>query len=54
MNKGLFIIAVPAVVVSVFWLTMGWGWQVAVLGTCVEIAILAGALIYSKKRQGAS
>jgi hypothetical protein len=54
MNKGLLIIAVPALVVSVFWLTIGWGWPAAALGMCVEIAILAGALLYSKKRPRAS
>ena len=54
MNKGLLIIAVPALMVSAFWLTVGWGWRTATLGTCVEIAIPAGAVTYSRKRQGAS
>ena len=54
MNRGLLIIAVPALIVSAFWLTIGWGWRTAVVGTCVEIAILAGVVIYSSKRQGAS
>lgn len=54
MNKGLLIIAVPALLVSAFWLTVAWGWQSAAVGMCVEIAILAGAVIYSSKRQSAS
>jgi hypothetical protein len=54
MNKGLLIIAVPALLVSAFWLTMGWGWQVAAMGAGVEISILAGVLIYGTKRQRAS
>lgn len=54
MNKGLLIIAVPALIVSAFWLTIGWSWRMAAVGTCVEIAILAGVVIYSGKRQGAS
>jgi hypothetical protein len=54
MNKGLLIIAVPALLVSAFWLTMGWGWQAAAVGAGVEIAILAGAVIYRTKRQRAS
>jgi hypothetical protein len=54
MNKGLLIIAVPALLVSAFWLTMGWGWQAAAMGAGVEIAILAGAVIYGAKRQRAS
>jgi hypothetical protein len=40
MNKGLLIIAVPAVLVSTFWLAMGWGWRTAVAGFCLELAIL--------------
>jgi hypothetical protein len=54
MNKGLLIIAVPALLVSTFWLTMGWGWRAAAVGAGVEIAILAGAVIYGTKRQRAS
>jgi hypothetical protein len=50
MNKGLLIIAVPALLVSTFWLTMGWGWRTAVAGACLEIAILIGVAMYSAKR----
>jgi hypothetical protein len=40
MNKGLLIIAVPAVLVSTFWLAVGWGWRTALAGFCLELAIL--------------
>jgi hypothetical protein len=51
MNKGLLIIAVPALLVSAFWLTMGWGWRTAIVGTCVEITIVAGARFYVVKKE---
>ena len=47
MNKGLLIIAVPAVLISTFWLAMGWGWRTAVAGVCLELAILIGVAMYS-------
>jgi hypothetical protein len=51
MNKGLLIVALSALLVSMFWLTMGWGWRAAIVGGCVEIAFLAGAWIYSAKKE---
>jgi hypothetical protein len=54
MNKGLLIIAVPALLVSTFWLAMGWGWRVAVAGACLELAALIGFTVYSAKRERAS
>jgi hypothetical protein len=51
MNKGLLIIAVPAVLVSTFWLTMGWGWRTAVAGVCLELTILIGVAMYSAKSE---
>jgi hypothetical protein len=54
MNKGLLIIAIPALLVSTFWLTMGWGWRTAVVGACLEIAILVGVGMFSRKRERAS
>jgi hypothetical protein len=54
MNKGLLIIAAPALLVSVFWLTMGWGWRTAIVGACVEIAIVGGTGLYATKRARAS
>jgi hypothetical protein len=52
MNKGLLIVAVPALLVSVFWLTMGWGWRAAIVGACVEIAFLAGLVMYQRRTSG--
>ncbi len=52
MNKGLLMIAVPAVLVSTFWLAMGWGWRTAVAGACLELAILIGVARYSRKANG--
>ena len=52
MNKGLLMIAVPAVLVSTFWLAMGWGWRTAVVGVCLELAILIGVARYSRKANG--
>jgi hypothetical protein len=50
MNRGFLIIAIPAFVVSIFWLTLGWGWHAAVIGGCLEIAIAVGAVIYVTRR----
>jgi hypothetical protein len=54
MNKGLLIIAVPALLVSAFWLTMGWGWRIAVAGSCLELAIFAAIWIYALKHERTS
>ncbi|MFZ3216990.1 MAG: hypothetical protein WA192_13110 [Candidatus Acidiferrales bacterium] len=53
MNRGFLIIAVPAFVVSIFWLMLGWGWHTAVIGGCLEIALAVGVTIYITRRQGA-
>ena len=50
MNRGFLIIAIPAFLVSIFWLTLGWGWHTAVIGGCVEIAIGVGVAIYTARR----
>jgi len=54
MNKGLLIIAVPALLVSTFWLAMGWGWRAAIAGACLELAALIAFTMYSAKRERAS
>lgn len=54
MNRGFLIIAIPAFLVSIFWLTLGWGWHTAVIGGCVEIAIGVGAAIYAARRTHAA
>ncbi|MGA7623101.1 MAG: hypothetical protein WCA38_03015 [Candidatus Acidiferrales bacterium] len=54
MNKALLIIAVPAIVISVFWLTLGWGWHTAAIGGCLEIAVVAALTIYTMRRNSAS
>lgn len=51
MNKGFLIIAIPAFLVSIFWLTIGWGWHVAVIGGCLELAIAAVGITYAVRRQ---
>ena len=53
MNRALLIIAIPAFLVSIFWLTLGWGWRIAVIGGCVEIAIGVGVVIYAARHASA-
>ena len=53
MNRAFLIIAIPAFLVSIFWLTLGWGWHTAVIGGCVEIAIGVGIVICTARRQNA-
>jgi membrane protein implicated in regulation of membrane protease activity len=54
MNKGLLIIAIPAIVISIFWLTLGWGWHTAIIGGLLEVAIVVALGIYTMRRNGAS
>jgi hypothetical protein len=50
MNRGFLIIAIPAFLVSIFWLTLGWGWHTAVIGGFLEIAIGVGVVVYTARR----
>ena len=54
MNRAILIVAVPAFLVSIFWLTLGWGWHTAVIGGCVELAIGVGIVIYVTRRTSAA
>lgn len=54
MNRAFLIIAIPAFLVSIFWLTLGWGWHTAVVGGCLEIAIGAGVVVYAARRPSAA
>ena len=53
MNRAFLIIAIPAFLVSIFWLTLGWGWHTAAIGGCLEIAIGVGVVVYAARRPGA-
>jgi Zn-dependent protease with chaperone function len=51
MNRALLLIAIPAFLVSIFWLTLGWGWRTATVVGFMELAIATGAVNYfSRKR----
>jgi len=50
MNRAFLIIAIPAFLVSIFWLTLGWGWHTAVIGGCLEIAVGVGVVLYAVRR----
>jgi hypothetical protein len=54
MNRGFLIIAIPAFLVSIFWLTLGWGWHTAAVGACLELAVGAGVVIYAARRANAA
>ena len=53
MNRAFLIIAIPAFLVSLFWLTLGWGWHTAVIGGCLEIAVGVGVVVYAARRPNA-
>ena len=53
MNRGFLIIAIPAFLVSIFWLTLGWGWHTAVIGGCLEIVVGVGVVVYAARRSSA-
>jgi hypothetical protein len=51
MNRAFLIILIPFILVTIFWLTLGWGWHVAIIGGCLEIAITAAiAILISRRR----
>ena len=53
MNKAFLIILVPAVIVSLAWLTVGWGTRVSVpVGIAVLVAGLACAAVLLRRRRG--
>jgi hypothetical protein len=53
MNRAFLIIAIPAFLVSIFWLTLGWGWHAAVIGGCLEIVVGVAAVVYAARRPSA-
>ena len=53
MNRAFLIILIPFILVTIFWLTLGWGWHVAVIGGCLEIAVTAAVAILISRRRTA-
>ena len=53
MNRGFYIIVIPAIVTSFGWLTFGWGWRLAAMVTAGEIAVVLGVVIFLARRQNA-
>jgi len=53
MNRAILLIAIPALLVSIFWLTIGWGWRTALAGACVELAIAIAVINYLTRRKSA-
>jgi hypothetical protein len=53
MNRAFLIILVPFILVTIFWLTLGWGWHTAVIGGCLEVAITVAVAIFISRRRTA-
>ena len=51
MNRGFYIIVIPAIVTSFGWLAFGWGWRLAAMVTAGEIAVVLGVIIFLVRRQ---
>jgi hypothetical protein len=51
MNRALLLIAIPAFLVSIFWLTLGWGWRTATVVGFMELAIATGAVNYFSRKK---
>lgn len=54
MNKAFLIIAIPALATCFGWLAFAWGWRVAVVGSVIELAVFAAAVVYLLRRQRAA
>jgi membrane protein YdbS with pleckstrin-like domain len=52
MNKAFLIILIPAVVVSLAWLTAGWGLRVSVpVGVVVLLIAFVSTIVFLKRRK---
>jgi hypothetical protein len=52
MNKAFLIILIPAVVVSLAWLTAGWGLRVSVpVGVVVLLIAFVSAIVFLRRRR---
>ena len=52
MNKAFLIILIPAVIVSLAWITAGWGWRISVpVGIAVLLAALASTIVFLRRRR---
>jgi membrane protein implicated in regulation of membrane protease activity len=51
MNKAFLIIAIPVFATCFGWLAFGWGWRVAVIGTVIELVVVAAAVFCLLRRQ---
>ena len=55
MNKAFLIILIPAVLVSLAWITAGWGLRVSVpVGIAVLLAALASTIVFLRRRRRSS
>jgi hypothetical protein len=53
MNRAFLIILIPFILVTIFWLTLGWGWRTAVIGGCLEVAVAAAVGVITSRRRAA-
>jgi hypothetical protein len=49
-NKAFYIIAIPAFIVSFFWLYYDWGLTAAAVTIAFELAAAIGGVIYLRRR----
>ncbi|MFZ0637733.1 MAG: hypothetical protein WA755_11855 [Candidatus Acidiferrales bacterium] len=50
MNRAFYIVGGPAFVTSVCWLTFVYGWRKAIPLTLLEVALIAGGVIFVRRR----
>lgn len=52
MNRAFLIILIPAVIVSLAWITAGWGLRVSVpVGIAVLLIALVSTIVFLKRRR---
>jgi hypothetical protein len=52
-NRGFYIIVVPAIVTTFGWVTFGCGWRLAAVITGAEIVLVVATVIFLVRRQNA-
>jgi hypothetical protein len=54
MNRAFLILAVPAVVISLAWITVGWGLRASVPAGITVLVVAGAGLVWWRQKRGAA